>query len=65
MQFDRFDILCAYYLFGMNYHKGQFSKEYAYMERARNCGFSPGLLFSERSLSYNAQDIYQSLIDSK
>lgn len=60
--FDRFDILSAYYLFGMNYHGGQFTKEYAYMGRAMNAGFSPGPTFSEKGLSDNGQAIYNNLV---
>jgi hypothetical protein len=61
MQFDRFDILSAYYLYGSLYHGGQFTKEYAYMGRALKCGFNPGPLFSYRSLSDNGKEIYAAL----
>jgi hypothetical protein len=61
MYFDRFDILSAYYLFGSDYHGGQFTKEYAYIGRALNAGFSPGPLFSYRSLSDNGKAIYNAL----
>ena len=62
--FDRFDILSAYYLFGMEYHSGQWSREYAYIGRALNCGFRPGAMFRDRnSLSENAQGIYDALVE--
>lgn len=63
MQFDKFDILSAYYLYGSLYHTGQFSKEYAYMGRATNAGFKPGLLFSYKSLSDNGKAIYNNLVE--
>jgi len=62
MYFDRFDILCAYYLFGSDYHSGQFSKEYAYMGRALDAGFNPGPMFGLISLSDNAREIYDNLV---
>lgn len=61
--FDRFDILSAYYLYGSEYHSGQFSKEYAYMGRAMNCGFNPGPSFSYKSLTENGQMIYDKLVE--
>lgn len=61
MEFNRFDICEAYYLFGMENHSGQFSKEYAYMGRASNCGFKPGASLSYESLSDNGKAIYDSL----
>lgn len=60
--FDRFDICEAYYLYGRDYHGGQFSKEYAYMGRATNAGFRPGANLSVRSLSENGRDIYNELV---
>lgn len=62
MQFDRFDILSAYYLYGSEYHSGQGSKEYAYMGRASNCGFKPGLSLSYESLSDNGKEIFDNLV---
>ena len=63
MQFDKFDICSAYYLFGMEYHSGQWSKEYAYMGRAMNAGFKPGLTFSYDSLTDNGKAIYDNLVE--
>jgi hypothetical protein len=64
MYFARFDILSAYYLFGAEYHGGQFTKEYAYMGRALNAGFKPGLIFGYRSLSDNGREIYDNLVSN-
>jgi hypothetical protein len=62
--FDRFDICSAYYLFGMEYHSGQWSREYAYTGRALNCGFRPGAMFRDRnSLSENGKEIYDALVE--
>jgi hypothetical protein len=69
MQFDRFDILSAYYLFGRDYHNGQFSKEYKYMGRCIKMGFSPGCIsltsdaFGYESLTDNGQEIYRHLME--
>lgn len=60
--FDRCDILSAYYLFGSLYHGGQWTNEYAYMGRAMNCGFKPGLNFRFESLTENGQEIYNDLV---
>lgn len=60
--FNRYDIVSAYYLFGRDYHGGQFSKEYKYLGRAVKCGFNPGPLFSEESLTDNGKEIYQNLV---
>lgn len=64
MEFNRFDIISAYYLYGTLYHTGQFSKEYTYVGRAINLGFKPGLSFSYSSLSENAKAIYDNLVES-
>ena len=53
MYFDRFDIVSAYYLFGSNYHGGQFIKEYSYTVRAINIGFNPVINFNYYSLTDN------------
>jgi len=63
MYFDRFDICSAYYLYGAYYHAGQFSKEYAYMGRVLNCGFHPSLVFDIKSLSENAREIFDKLVE--
>jgi hypothetical protein len=65
MYFDRFDILSAYYLFGINYHSGQFSKAYAYMGRAMRAGYKPGTNETARGLNENALAIYKSLLERR
>ena len=60
--FDRFDILEAYYLFGADYHGGQFTKEYAYTGRVLNVGFKPGCMLRYESLSDNGKAIYDNLV---
>lgn len=60
--FNRFDILSAYYVYGSDYHTGQFSKEYAYMGRVLNCGFRPADSLSYESLSDNGKEIYDNLV---
>lgn len=60
--FDRFDILSAYYLFGMLYHGGQGTKEYAYTGRALNAGLQPATNFRYESLTENGQEIYNELV---
>lgn len=63
--FDRFDILSAYYVYGTDYHTGQFSKEYAYIGRALNAGFKPGASISYGSLSENGKEIYDNLVSQR
>jgi hypothetical protein len=62
MYFDRFDICEAYYLFGSDYHGGQFTKEYAYMGRCLNAGFKPSPMLRYESLSENGKEIYDNLV---
>lgn len=62
MYFDRFDILSAYYLYGRDYHAGQFTREYAYMGRAESAGFRPSPWFGTQSLTENALEIYNELV---
>ncbi len=62
MQFNRFDILSAYYLYSIDYHGGQFTKEYAYAWRAIKAGFKPSLLFDYSRLTDNGREIYSSLV---
>jgi hypothetical protein len=65
MFFDKFDICSAYYLYGSEYHSGQFSKEYAYMGRALNLGFKPSDSLSYESLSENGKEIYDNLVSQR
>lgn len=63
--FNRFDILSAYYVYGSDYHTGQFSKEYAYIGRVLNCGFRPADSLSYESLSDNGKEIYNKLVAAR
>jgi len=62
MHFNRFDICMAYYLFGADYHTGQWSKEYAYTSRTLNLGFCPSPMLRYESLSENGKEIYDNLV---
>lgn len=62
MYFDRFDICEAYYLFGSEYHSGQFSHEYRYMGRALNLGFTVRLDLAYAKLTENGRAIYDNLV---
>ena len=42
MQWDRFDIIEAYYLYARQYHKGQWSKEYKIFGRIAKLGYTSG-----------------------
>jgi hypothetical protein len=61
MEFNRFDILEAYYVFGTNFHRGQSSKEYAYMGRCLACGFKPKPGLNVNTLTENGRAIYMAL----
>lgn len=60
MYFDRFDIVEAYYLYFVDYHGGQWSREYARLSRMTRY-FKPRQSLSYDTLSENAQEIYNSL----
>ena len=67
MQWDRFDIIEAYYLYARQYHKGQWSKEYKIFGRIANLGFTPGLSLRtydkpSDALSANGVEIYNQLV---
>lgn len=62
MYWNRFDICAAFYLYAVNYHSGQWSKEYAIHGRLAKLGFSPGLSVQNGELEENAQAIYENLI---
>jgi hypothetical protein len=63
MYFDRLDICTAYWKFAVEYHGGQFSKEYKIFGRLDKIKFSPGIL--PLSLSENAQEIYDNLVKNQ
>lgn len=63
-KFNRFDICEAYYLYGMLYHGGQGTREYAYMGRSMRAGFVPGIGIQYAnfdSLSENGKEIFLGL----
>lgn len=62
MQFDRFDICEAYYLFATHYHGGQFSKEYQIFGRLARFAFQPSHSLSVETLSENGREIYRALV---
>jgi UPF0716 family protein affecting phage T7 exclusion len=59
---DRFDILEAYYVFGMLWHGGQGCEHYRNMCRALNAGYKPGSAASNGILSSEgARAVYRGL----
>jgi len=65
MQFDRFDICEAYWLYASHYHSGQWSRLYAVMGRLHEMQFKPAMGLSFETLTENGQEIYQSLENRK
>jgi len=64
--FDRFDVCAAYYCYAVEWHGGQWSKEYAMHSVLHRIGYIPGTM-DQRSatLSENAKEIFDRLVDSK
>ena len=63
MYFDKFDIVAAYYCYYVDYHSGQFSREYERLSKIQSY-FTPSPMFNGyKSLSDNAQAIYDSLVE--
>jgi hypothetical protein len=61
--FDRFDIVAAHYAFCSDYHSGQWSREYRRLCRIRRY-YTPGHMFNGfNSLSDNAKDIFNALVE--
>ena len=60
--FDRFDICEAYYLFACDWHRGQWSPEYAIFGRLHRMRFKPSPLLSRDTLSDNGRWILAQLI---
>jgi hypothetical protein len=60
--FDRFDICEAYYLFAADWHRGQWSPEYAIFGRLHRMGFKPSPMLDKSSLSENGRWILANLI---
>ena len=64
MRWDRFDICEAYYLYAVNYHRGQYSREYKIFGRLIMMGFKPGIFLNVAILSPNARAIYDNLVEN-
>lgn len=62
MEWDRFDICEAWYLYACEWHIGQESPEYAIFGRLSKLGFQPSPLLDKSNLSENGRDILASLI---
>lgn len=63
MYFDRFDICEAYYCYATDWHRGQFSPEYAIFGRLQRMGYSPGFGgVTYEQLTDNGKAIYDSLV---
>ena len=62
MYFDRFDICEAYYMFAVEWNKGQWSPEYAIFGRLHNMGFKPSPLMDKKNMSENGRAILANLI---
>lgn len=60
--FDRNDIVEAYYLFFCDYHEGQGSRKYERLSRMTRY-YKPRMSLSLDTLSPNAKDIYQGLVE--
>jgi hypothetical protein len=59
---DRFDILEAYYVFGMLWHGGQGCERYRYLGRVQRAGYRPGLSAQRGKLSTEgARAVYRNL----
>jgi hypothetical protein len=64
MYFDRFDICEAYYLYFSDYHTGQWSREYERLSKMSRY-FKPSPNLSLETLSENAREIYDALVEKK
>ena len=62
IQWNRFDICEAYYLFASAWHGGQGSPEYAIFGRLDRLGFRPSPILSRGSLTLNGRAILAGLI---
>jgi hypothetical protein len=55
--FDRFDVCEAAYRFAMDYHRGQWSPEYAIFGRLAKIAYNPGRGMMDRPPEGNVRDI--------
>ncbi len=63
--FNRFDICEAYYMFATLYHGGMGSEEYQIFNRLSKIKFKPSPMLDVESLSENAREIFDALIEAK
>ncbi len=61
---NRLNIIEAYYLFLSDYHEGQWSDKYRRLCRM-NQYFKPGPLLKYESLSDDAKEIYDALVEKE
>lgn len=61
MFFDRFDICEAHYLYYLEWHAGQASREYEKLSRMHRY-FRPSPLLSYDNLTENSKEIYDNLV---
>lgn len=62
MNWDRFDICEAWYLFAAEWHRGKWSPEYAIFGRLHRMHFRPSPIMSKESLTENGRVILANLI---
>lgn len=63
MQWNRFDICAAFYLYAVAYHAGQCSKEYRIFGRLIKLGYSPGVSVMRGNFENdNQRRIYNNLV---
>ena len=63
MNWNRFDICEAWYVFAMLHHRGQWSQEYEIFGRLNRMEFRPApTLSGPRDLEDNGREIYEALV---
>ena len=65
MEWNRFDICEAYYIYCRDYHSGQWSKEYAVLGTLSNMRFKPGIDLEAADLTENGRLIYDNLVSNE
>ena len=65
MEWNRFDICEAYYLYCRDNHQGQWSKEYEVLGRLINMRFKPGINLEVDELTENGKQIYDNLVSKE
>ena len=62
MNWDRFDICEAWWLYARDYHEGQGSQSFEILGRLHRLGFRPSRDFEVENLTQNGLDIYERLV---